>query len=433
MRKIERINITNFKGARRVDVIADPTCNEIAGKNEQGKSSTLDAIMAAIAGPKYIKSSTPLTHGASKGAIELDLGDLLLKRTFNEKNQDRGGRLKVTATDGTKWGQREVDALFGTFTFDPLKFSRMRPADQVTALQQLAGQEFVDQLAQLDGKLEGMKSRRPELKRDLQRYGAIPNLKPVEPIDPATTIERIREHEAFDRELRNRQRDHEQASHELEQAGQHVLNQQGLIAELEEKLAHARLRLTKLEEDERLMAINVQETRNLCAALPEPEGDLDQLRDELARSTEINSAAAAWREAERKRDAKRQIERELSDLERDIERTREERVQLQRSAQLPVDGLTWGPDGIALNGVEFSELADSRKLRLSATIGMSVSPNLRIMFIRDGSLLDDDSFAEMVELCREHSYQLWIETVGEGHENALIIEEGVLDNDDRPL
>jgi hypothetical protein len=44
----------------------------------------------------------------------------------------------------------------------------------------------------------------------------------------------------------------------------------------------------------------------------------------------------------------------------------------------------------------------------------------------DGSLLDKKSFEELKQIAVETDYQLWVETVGEGHGDSIEITEGVL-------
>ncbi|HHE72559.1 MAG TPA: hypothetical protein ENL34_09805, partial [Chloroflexi bacterium] len=261
MRRIKRLSITNYKGARQVDILADPTVNEVAGQNEQGKTSTIDAILASLRGVRHM-GPDPLTHGAIKGNVRLELeevdeeliprpdGDLLVKRTLNEKNADRGGSLTIKAADGSKWGQRELDKLFGTFTFDPLAFSKMRVSDQITALQQLAGEEFCLQLAELDGKIAGMTARRPDLKRDLSRFGAIPNLPEVTPVDTAAVMASIQRWDAYDDQAREAIRGVEQETARHSTAKNALAEARQQVAQVLVDLEECKATVVRLEQEE---------------------------------------------------------------------------------------------------------------------------------------------------------------------------------------
>ena len=52
--------------------------------------------------------------------------------------------------------------------------------------------------------------------------------------------------------------------------------------------------------------------------------------------------------------------------------------------------------------------------RVAFAIGASMDPDLRVMRILDGSLLDDDSMAILREMAAGHGYQLVVERVGSG-------------------
>ena len=53
-----------------------------------------------------------------------------------------------------------------------------------------------------------------------------------------------------------------------------------------------------------------------------------------------------------------------------------------------------------------------------------MNPKLKILLIRDGSLLDEDNLKMVAEMAEEEGGQLWLERVGEGKECQVIIEDG---------
>lgn len=405
--KVESLSIRNYKGAKQVDIHAPDGVVEVAGKNGAGKSSVLDAIVAALAGARNI-DPTPLTQGATKGEITLDLGDLICIRRFNEKNQSRGGTLTVQAPAGEKWKQRELDTLFGDFTFDPLKFTTMAPGEQITTLQRLAGEDFVKNLDAIDGGIDGAKNERTEVNRDLKKMGTVPDPEPAEPVDTRQLMEQLQQAQDHNEAQQRRVDQIKDHADRLSAAGLNVL-------QLESDLEVARSKLKLIEEEQ--------------TPAPEAPIDIEPIQQQLAQAGEINAKAEAYQQAQTKRETWKALNARSLKLDRAIEDLREERRQLARNCTLPVDGLTWTVDGIALNGIAFEQLSSSEQLRLSARIGMALSPTLKVMLIHDGSLLDDDSFQELEAFAGEHGYQLWIETVGEkGHTTErLVIEDGQLD------
>ena len=57
-------------------------------------------------------------------------------------------------------------------------------------------------------------------------------------------------------------------------------------------------------------------------------------------------------------------------------------------------------------------------------MGLALNPTLRVLLIRDGSLLDDDSMRLIAEMAAKADAQVWLERVGEGDKSAIIIEDG---------
>ena len=391
--KIKSLTVRNFKGARRIEIHADEVCNELVGDNGAGKSSVLDAIVAALAGARGMEAQ-PLTTGASNGEITLDLGDLVIERKLSARNQ-RPGVLTITAARGRKMGQRDLDGLFGSFTFDPLAFSRLRPAEQVQVVRQLAGADVCGRLDALDRALRDAEETRTEASRSLKRHGEPdrPVTARVEPVDTAALTAELTEI----------------AAHNAEQTAiiQRAAHAEARIAELEEQLAAARDALEEIP-------------------LSEPMRDATAIEQQLSDASATNALAAEWEQYDAAAKMRRELERDHRHAQERVEDLRRERADVAAGAQLPIPGLAWADDGLRVEGLPFEQLSSAERLRLSVRIGMSVEPSpLRVMFLRDGSLLDGASFDTVRGLAAEHGYQLWVETVGAGHTGDVIeIVEG---------
>jgi len=55
---------------------------------------------------------------------------------------------------------------------------------------------------------------------------------------------------------------------------------------------------------------------------------------------------------------------------------------------------------------------------------MAASPTLRLIRIRDGSLLDDDAMKLLSKMAEKDGYQIWIERVDTSGKVGFIIEDG---------
>ena len=56
----------------------------------------------------------------------------------------------------------------------------------------------------------------------------------------------------------------------------------------------------------------------------------------------------------------------------------------------------------------------------------AMDPKLRVIRVRDGSLLDKDSMALLAEFADANDMQVWIETVQSGRPGAIVVEDGMV-------
>ena len=108
-----------------------------------------------------------------------------------------------------------------------------------------------------------------------------------------------------------------------------------------------------------------------------------------------------------------------------IEQIDEARVNALAAAEFPVPGLSIGEDGSCLyNGIPFDQVSDAERLTISVAIAMASNPKLRVIRIRDGSLLDDDAMARLAAMADKNDYQIWIERVDGSGTVGFVIEDG---------
>jgi hypothetical protein len=62
-------------------------------------------------------------------------------------------------------------------------------------------------------------------------------------------------------------------------------------------------------------------------------------------------------------------------------------------------------------------------------MGLSANPQFRVVLIRDGSLLDENSMAAIAEMAKQYDASVWIERVGDGKEVSIVIEDGHVKED----
>jgi hypothetical protein len=116
--------------------------------------------------------------------------------------------------------------------------------------------------------------------------------------------------------------------------------------------------------------------------------------------------------------------KESADLTEQIEGLDAEKKALLESARFPVHGLSFTDEGVLFNGLPLEQASQGEQLRVSAAIGMALNPKLKVLMIRDASLLDDEAMAILAQQAHDKGYQLWLERVGAGQEVSVVIEDG---------
>lgn len=135
---------------------------------------------------------------------------------------------------------------------------------------------------------------------------------------------------------------------------------------------------------------------------------------------------AARRRRERKRlatslDAARDAERTAARKAEDAEASRERALS---EADLPVKGLRFDEEGVTLNGIPFDQASTAEQIRASVAMGLAQNPTLRVMLVREGSLLDAESMTLLAEVADEWDAQLIVERVTDGNGVGITIEDG---------
>ena len=135
--RIVEFKAENIARIKAVKITPDTGKNIVAltGKNRQGKTTILNAIWMALGGKDAIPSR-PIRSGASNASVFLDMGEFTVTRRFTESGNSY---LVVKNKDGFEAGspQAFLSSRLGGRAQNPLEFMRLKPEDQVKALQKM--------------------------------------------------------------------------------------------------------------------------------------------------------------------------------------------------------------------------------------------------------------------------------------------------------
>ncbi len=426
--KIIELRAENVKRLSVVEIRPDGSLVIIGGKNGAGKSSVLDAIAYALGGRELI-CSEPLRKGKKRGKVVVDLGDLTITRTFN---QGGGGQLKVEGRDGEpiRAPQTLLDDLVGRLSFDPLEFSRMKPAEQRETLREIVGLDF----SAIDEERAALYDERREVNRTTTRLtqqaeGFIPHPDlPAKELSVETLSAELLEAQQAADVAHSAELDVDRANRARQDAIDAVGSKLTDIAEVE-------LRLEELTHEADDLAGAAQgkadEARVASADLEKAQaaqivGGTGPIIERLRTLQETNGLVrenAAHAETAKEAEAGRRQAESLTSRMDALDGRKED---LMAEAEFPVKGLTFDETGVLMEGVPFDQASSAEQLRVSLAMGLSANPKLKVILIRDGSLLDSDSLEMVAQMAEEADAQVWIERVGEEDATSVVIEDGAV-------
>lgn len=425
--KIVKLIAENVKRLQAIEITPDGSLVIIGGQNGAGKTSVLDAIEMALGGAGAIPPE-PIHRGKRKARVVADLGDLVVERTFTPK----GSALVVRDKDGVEQRspQALLDSLCSKIAFDPIEFSREDPPKQSATLRKLVGLDF----AKLDAERKKAFDERTIINREAKaldaRVAALPAPAAGLPDREQTVAELLAELDRRQAVIveNNRQRGAidklEDEVAEIDQKGRQL---EETITRLEAELAAARSALEGLVGQRSAKAKQLEQTRVALAELVDP--DLHEVRTQIGLVEETNRkvrAAAERRALEQKLQELGRVSDELTEHIEDIDHAKKKQL---TEAAFPVPGLGFDEAGVTLNGIPLEQASAAEKLRVSVAMGIALNPKLKVLLIRDGSLLDDQSLKLVAELAGAAGAQVWLERVGDRDASAIIIEDGMVRED----
>lgn len=403
--ELQAENVMRLKAVRIAP--SDPVVI-LGGKNKQGKSTVLACIEMAIAGAKAIPD-VPIRQGESEAHIRLDLGDLVIERTFDA----RGTRLTVRNADGVKQSspQAILDKLYSKVAFKPLEFADQKPADQLATLKRIVGLDFTE----LDGKRAKLYEERTAAGRRATDAEARINTFPTScanaPDEEISIASLVAEKEFAD-----------EANRDVDAKISEVAKRRGSVdghAEIVEKAKKA------LADAEHFYAQSVELLHKAeAAAEGATKEDTTAIVEAIAGAEETNRQVRAKKERANAVEVFKAAEKERERLTKAIEDIDDAKTLAMKVAKWPIPGLGFSSSGVTYNGLPFDQASSAEAMKVSLAIGMEQNPLLRVLLLEDASLLDEDSMATVREFAVDNNMQIWIERVGSGDEGALILEDG---------
>lgn len=399
-----KINALEIENVKRIKAVAlEPSQNGltiIGGKNNQGKTSVLDALCWALGGEKYRPSKAQ-----REGALLPPNLKVTLSNGIVVERKGKNSSLKVTDPSGNKSGQQLLNSFLEPLALDLPKFMNSTNKEKADILLRIIG--VGDKLHALEQEESLLYSRRHAIGQiadqkskyaaELTAYEGVPEL----PVSPSELIRQQQEILARNGENQRKRQLKEQYDRELEAARQ------------------------ALDEAKRRFA---QAQANAQTASKSAENLVDESTAELEKNIadieELNARIRANLDKEKAEEEAKGYRDQYEEFNVKIEEVRKEKYDLLHGTDLPLEGLSVEGGELTYKGQKWDNMSGSEQLKVSAAIVRKLNPECGFVLLDKLEQMDTDTLADFGSWLESEGLQAIATRVSTGSECSVIIEDG---------
>jgi DNA repair exonuclease SbcCD ATPase subunit len=412
--KILKLSVENAMRIKFAEINANGESVLITGKNESGKSSLLESIIMGITGKMPDK---PIKDGEKKAVIKIDTEEFFLKKIITPS----GARLEITDSKGEeiKEPQTFLNSIYKNM-LDPLRFKKLDSKKQKDLLLEVQGLDFSD----MDKKKKEFIDERVIVGREGKKLKSL--------FDEFSKYENIEtpENEISIIDLSNKLNNISDELYEIDKIESNLnvsidenIRMKNEIDSLKNELAELEIKFENQSEF-------INKLKNsLCDKNKEY---LEKEKEEISQSMQnANSINENIKKKKKFIDIKKENEDKKIEYENltkkinDIDTDKEYAI---KTAKMPIDGLSFDEDGILYNNIPFKQLTDTAEFKVALAMSMALNPEFKVIVIRNGSEFDSDNIKIIEEMAKEKDFQLWIEKVDESGNLGIVIDNGMIAN-----
>jgi len=421
--RITGLDIENVKRVHAVHLEpAETGLTVIGGDNRQGKTSVLDAIMAALGGEKFTPTRA-VRDGSDKGQVTVTLSNgLVVTRAFTGK----GSYLKVTDPAGSKGGQMLLNEFVSEFALSLGKFLQASDKEKTKTLLQIIGVDltpYEEKHKQLYGEREQVGRLRDRAKHHAEAlpYNAEVGTEMLTPSDIMAELERKVGQNAKNREIRTKAQAY--AGNVRNQEAR-VKAVEDAVAELERRLKDAKTELFERQSELTRMQAELQAALTAAAAVQDE--DVTAIKERLAQIEDTNAEVRKNMEREKALAEAEGYAEEYRAFSHQIEANQAEMRDLLNGAAMPLDGLSVEGGVLTYSGQAWDCMSGADQLRVATAIVRKLNPACGFVLIDKAEQMDLTTLREFASWLQAEGLQAITTRVSRGDECQIVIEDGVV-------
>ncbi len=399
-----KINTLEFENVKRIKALAlEPSPNGltvIGGRNNQGKTSVLDAICWALGGEKYRPS-----QAQREGALLPPTLKVTLSNGIVVERKGKNSALKVTDPNGNKSGQQLLNSFLEPLALDLPQFMNSSNKDKANTLLRIIG--VGDKLDELERTEKEMYDKRHAIgqiadqkakyAKEMVSYEGVPEI----PISASDLIAQQQAILARNGENQRKRQLKAQYDYELEQARQ--------------ALDEAKRRYAQAQANAQTAAKSAEDLVDESTA---------ELEKNIADIDTINTKVRANLDKMKAEEEAKGYREQYDALTVQIEDVRKEKFDLLNNADLPLRGLSVADGELTFEGQKWDNMSGSQQLRVATAIVRKLNPECGFVLLDKLEQMDTDTLKEFGQWLESEGLQAIATRVSLGEECSIIIEDG---------
>lgn len=438
---IKRLELRNFQAIKDFTADFSGDVYLIKGENEVGKSTILKSIVCLLTGERDAVLRNGEKNGFAKMIVGGDGKEYAVELRFTE-NDPRG-----TISIKSKGGARSTNVsmlrtILNYRNFDAEEFARWSETaegrrKQIQVVMGLMPPEIANRIKTIDAEVLQIKESRKVVNANVKyKETELESIKAqlsdgdietyTEPIDLTALMQES--NKAAEQRAKAENVKMQMSSLEIELAD---------IPKERDRLAADLERAKKAYEDAK--AFYNRSIERVAIEETEIKGKIENAEQWLSEyDAQPKEDTAEKLAAAQKHNAKCQVVKmfhakqnevdteraKANKLNADLDAYAKERAELVTAAKFPIDGLSFGEDGLTLNDIPFivGKVSDSQIMEVAAKLVIASNPTVNIFRIGRGESLGAKRLQSIVNLAKENGFQGFIEQVERGQETISIEE-----------